>query len=216
MTTLYGVPISPFVRKVQVYLAERSLPYELEMTLPHSSDEPFATLSPLGRVPAFKDDQVGISDSSVIIAYLERRYGQALLPEGGANYARALWFDEYADTREADVLLAGLFLEEIGKPKLFGQETDPKKVKWALEKGVPEVFGYLEEQLGDKDYLVGNQFSVADISVVSGIVNYHYTDRTVDPALWPGLAAYVDRVLIRPSFQASLAAEAEFLATLPE
>ncbi|MCG2635119.1 MAG: glutathione S-transferase family protein [Gammaproteobacteria bacterium] len=215
MTTLYGVAISPFVRKVQVYMAERNLPYDLQVVPPHSKDEPFVSLSPLGRIPAYRDEQIGLCDSSVIVAYLEKRHGAELLPDNSADYARALWFEEYADTTLADVLVSGLFLEEIGKPKLFKTETNHDNIQKALEKGLPRVFGYLESQLGDNDYLVGNRFSLADISVVSDFVNFQHTGRSVDARQWPRLAAYVERVLARPSFQACLTAEQAFLATLP-
>ena len=64
MPTVLGVSASPFVRKVRVALAEKNIPYDLVPIFPQAQDEEFRKLSPLGKVPAFKDGDKGFSDSS--------------------------------------------------------------------------------------------------------------------------------------------------------
>jgi glutathione S-transferase len=56
--------------------------------------------SPLGKIPCFQDGDYTLPDSSCIIAYLERTNPRpALYPEDPKEYGRALFLEEYADSR---------------------------------------------------------------------------------------------------------------------
>src|SRR5512143_38503 len=92
MPTVYGANASPFVRKVRVVLTEKNIPYELEPVFPGPMAPPeFRTLSPLNKIPAFRDGDRTLADSSVICAYLERTHPTpALYPSDPYEYARAL------------------------------------------------------------------------------------------------------------------------------
>ena len=72
MPILYGVSGSPFVRKVLVCLAEKGIAFEREDVIPINVSPEFRKISPLGKIPAFRDGEKTLSDSSVICAYLER------------------------------------------------------------------------------------------------------------------------------------------------
>src|SRR5713226_5997898 len=94
MPVLYGVNASPFVRKVRVALAEKNVPYEHEVVIPVNVSPEFRKMSPLGKIPALRDGDKALSDSSVICAYLERAHPTpALYPADPYEYARALWFE---------------------------------------------------------------------------------------------------------------------------
>ena len=67
---IHGAPISPFVRKVRIALAEKGIAYELRPALPRS--EPLLRLNPLGKIPTLEEDGFAVGDSSVICDYLER------------------------------------------------------------------------------------------------------------------------------------------------
>ena len=96
--TLLGGSVSPFVRKIRVVLAEKGLDYEHEQVNPFSAPPGWREISPLGRIPAFKDGDRIINDSSVIAAYLEKKFPKpALYPSDPYDYARALWFEEFMD-----------------------------------------------------------------------------------------------------------------------
>ncbi len=66
MAIVFGVSPSPFVRKVRVTLAEKNVPYELKPVFPGDNDPAYRKMSPLGKIPAFKDGERALSDSSVI------------------------------------------------------------------------------------------------------------------------------------------------------
>lgn len=215
MATLYGAPVSPFVRKVRVLMAEKKLAYDHVPVMPGSQDEPFRSLSPLGKVPAYQDDTVGLADSSVICAYLERRHpSPALYPSEAVPYARCLWFEEYGDTKVFEVLTVGVFFERVVGPRLRDTPADTAKIAATLAEKVPPVFEYLESQLADGDYLVTGLPTLGDVAVASHFVNFRYAGEQVDPARYPRLAAFVDRMLGRPAFAACLEDEAAFLKAL--
>ena len=217
MTTdlvIYGLKGSPFVRKVQVCLAEKGIDYEFAMASPFPAPDWFAAISPARRIPVLRDRSVGtdgvagtIPDSSAICAYLERKYPEpALYPRAAFEYGRALWFEEYADSELASRVGLGLF-RPLVMAKLFGKEPDVDRARKTLREELPPVFDYLEKSIANRQFLVGDTFGIADISVASQFVNFNHTGATLDASRWPSLAAYVERMLARPSFAACVEAE---------
>ena len=206
MTVLFGAPISPFVRKVRVVLAEKNIAYELKPLLPGSDDPEFRALSPFGKIPAFRDDAVGLADSSVICAYLEKRYPTpALLPADPAAYATALWFEEYADSKLFHICTEGVFFERIVKGRLRGVAVDEGTVAAALQE-LPSACGYLEQQLG-AGVLGADALTLGDVAVAAQFVNLQYGGEQIDAAAFPRLAQFLARTLARPSFADCLADE---------
>lgn len=210
MTVLFGAPVSPFVRKVRVVLAEKKLRYELKPVMPGSDEPEFRALSPLGKVPAFRDDRVSLADSSVICAYLEKRYpSPALLPADPAAYAHALWFEEYADSKLFAVCTAGVFFERVVKAGMRGVPADEAVVAAALQE-LPAVCAYLEQQLSAGAF-GGEALTLADIAVATQFANLQFGGEQVDAVAFPKLAAFVARTLARPSFAAILDQERQML-----
>jgi glutathione S-transferase len=204
MTVLFGTPISPFVRKARVVMAEKNIPYELKPVLPGSDDPEFRALSPLSKVPA--DDRVGLADSSVICAYLEKRYPTpVLLPADPAAYAMALWFEEYADSKLFHVCTEGVFFERIVKGRMRGARVDEAKVAAALRE-LPMTCEYLEQQLAT-GALGGSTLTLGDIAIATQFVNLQYGGEQVDASAFPKLAQFLASTLARPSFAQCLAQE---------
>jgi len=201
MGKLYGVGASPFVRKVRVVLAEKGLSYEHDPVIPFNVSAEYKKLSPLGKIPAWQDERGTLSDSSVICAYLERIHPQpALYPSDPYQYARALWFEEYADGGMVPITGPKVFFQRVVAPRFFNQPTDEKIVEQCLAEEVPPLFDYLEGQLSG-DWLVGSQLSIGDIAVGSVFANLRHAGVSVDTKRWPKLARYVARVHERPSFK---------------
>jgi glutathione S-transferase len=200
---LYGVNASPFVRKVRVVLAEKNVPHEREDVIPVNVSAEYKKISPLGKIPALRDGDRALCDSSVICAYLERTHPEpALYPADPYEYARALWFEEYADTALVNVSGPKIFFQRIVAPRFFNQQTDEATVQKAIDEELPPLFDYLESQLGDGNTLVGKRFSIGDIGIGSQFVNLRHAGVGVDTKRWPKLARYVAAVHERPSFKA--------------
>ncbi len=201
MPILHGAGASPFVRKVRVALAEKGIAYELVPVIPFGPREEYKKKSPLGKIPCWEDGDLLLPDSSCIIAYLERVHPKpALYPEDPAEFGRALWYEEYADTRLVESL-GPVFFERFVKKNILNQEPDEERVRKVLEEAVPPVLDYLEGEIGDREVLVGRHFSIADIATASPFVNFAHGGESVDASRWPRLAAYVARIHARPSFK---------------
>src|SRR5690349_952563 len=97
---IIGSYVSPYVRKVLVFLNLKGIAYEIDPIIPFMGDDRFSKLSPIRRIPVFIDDQVTLTDSSVICQYLEERHpSPALYPADIGKRAQARWLEEYADSR---------------------------------------------------------------------------------------------------------------------
>lgn len=207
MPKLHGVSGSPFVRKVRVALAEKGIDYEHVMVMPFGQTPEYLAMSPLGKIPCYEDQGQAIPDSSVIIDYLEHVHPEpALYPKEPLERAKALFLEEYCDTRANEALLT-IFRERFVKPNFLQQETDEEAVRQSLEEEVPQVLDYLQAQIGDKPFLVGGQFSIADIAAASPFVNFAMGGGEVDAARWPQLAEYIARIHARPSFKSVIESE---------
>jgi glutathione S-transferase len=197
---VYGTGYSPYVRKVLVSLAEKNVPYEHRPVMFHAPDADFQAASPLGKIPAIEDGGFKLADSSAILWYLERKHPTpALVPSDPQALGRAVWFDKFGDT-ELFAKLVVPFVERILKPNMMGKPTDDAAVAKALNDDLPPLFDCLEREISGP-YLVGDAFSIADISVATGFYNFHLADAQVDAERWPKLAAYIAETLARPSFK---------------
>jgi glutathione S-transferase len=213
MPKVYGVSLSPFVRKVRVVLAEKNVAYEVDPVLPVNVSAEFKKKSPLGKVPAYEDGGKTLADSSIICAYIERTHPTpALYPSDAYECARATWFEEYADSGISPIAGPKVFFQKIVGPKFFQQTTDEAVVKNALEVELPPMFDYLNGELRDGNpHFVGNQLTIADIAVASIFVNLQHTGFVLDASRWPRLAAALNATQGRPSFQALIAEDRAML-----
>ncbi|KRA83844.1 glutathione S-transferase family protein [Altererythrobacter sp. Root672] len=206
---IYGFPLSPFVRKVVVAVKEKGLDAELVPSNPMQPDEEFAAASPFHKIPAFRDGDFTIADSTAIVTYLEAKYPEpALLPAAPEARARAVWFEEVADT----VLTpAGspIVLNRFLRPKLFGTEGD-EAAALAAEEALTKPLAYLEDAVSG-EWLDG-AFSVGDIAVASVIRTLGYTGWELDASAYPQLSAWFGRVQQREGWKAAVEIEKAIFA----
>jgi glutathione S-transferase len=201
---IYGFPLSPFVRKVLVAIHEKGLEAELVPSNPGQPDEEFLAVSPLGKIPAFRDGDFSLADSTAIVTYLDVKYPEpALLPAAAEARGRAIWFEEVADT----VLTpagAPIVLNRFLRPRIFGVEAD-EAAAVAAEEALGKPLGYLEGAVGD-DWIDG-AFSVGDIALASVIRTLGYTGWALDAGAYPRLSAWYGRVSARDAWKAAVAVE---------
>lgn len=218
MPTVYGASASPFVRKVRVLLKEKKVSYELEEVNPFTQPPPeLRKISPLGKIPAYKDGALTLADSSIICAYLERKHPEpALYPTDPYAYARALWFEEYGDTALYPVIGGKIFFPKILAPLLYNQKPDETAIQKAFDEELPPLFDYLEGQINSGDGIVEKCFTIGDIGLLTQFVILYYAGYSVDKARWPKLVRYVANVLARPSFMEAMAEERKAYPFLQE
>lgn len=213
--TVYGAPLSPFVRKVRLCLLEKDLPYELEIVTPFGQPAWYRDINPLGRIPALRDGELTLADSSVICQYLEEQYSN-LLPLYGdnpADTARIRWLEKYCDYELAPLCTFTVFRNRVLKPTM-GKTSDEAAIREALTNKLPPHFDYLEQQLGNAEYFVGARLSMADLALACQLTNMAHGGETLDTSRWPALAAHHQRIEARASYQAVLPGERRTLDKL--
>jgi glutathione S-transferase len=209
---VFGSSISPFVRKVLAFGAEKGLDLELQAIGLGSEDPDFCAASPFRKMPGFKDGDFSICDSSAIVHYLEAKYPEPnLIPTAPEARARTVWFDEFGDTI---VMGCGgkMFFNRVVAPRFLGREGDLAVADQAEKEELPPILDYLERTVPESGFLVEGRLTLADIAVASPFVNLGHMQVEVDPARWPRARAYVDAILARPSFAGWVERERAFFA----
>lgn len=189
---------SPYARKIRVALAEKGLPFELEVDIPWLADTRVPSYNPLGKVPALvADDGELWFDSPVIAEYLDTLAGPLLLP---ADRLAAL------PVRQVEALADGItdaavaaFLEGM-RP---AERQDPAAIERQLGK-IERGLAALEERVAQRKGCAGEALNLADIAIgcTLGYLDFRFAHLGWRAA-HPQLAAWADGLLARPSFAAT-------------
>ena len=192
MITLYNAARCPYVARVRIVLAEKGIEYEtVEIDL---SDRPawYYEKNPKGRVPTIEeDDGPPLPESAVIMEFLEERYPEpALLPADAADRAfiRLLIFRDDELTSPYYALRRG----EDGAAEAFAA-----------------VLGRFDASLGERPYLGGTEYTLADIALVPWFLRARDM-LGVDYDGFPSIVDWLGRLEQRPA----IAAEAGIVAAL--
>ncbi|HEX8216848.1 MAG TPA: glutathione S-transferase family protein [Allosphingosinicella sp.] len=208
---VYGSSLSPFVRKVLAFAAEKGIEVESRPVGLGSEDPEFREASPFGKIPGFRDGDFAISDSSAIIAYLDAIKPEPnLIPADPRTRARTIWYEEFADT----ILCAcgaKMFFNRIVAPRFLGRDGDLAVADAAERDELPKLLDYLEGVVPESGFLVEDRLTLADIAVATPFANLRHLGIEHDESRRPKLAAFAARMLDRPSFKQYVDREAAFL-----
>lgn len=195
----YGTLRSTNGSKTKVVLEEKALSYQVECVRPGDVWKKVPEVlakHPLGKVPYIDDGDLTLYDSTVINEYLNDAYPEpSLLPTDPVGRARARALENYGDE---GVLMK--YLPMIWMP-WWSPEEDRDQA--AMERGREglrnEILPFVESQLADEGYLVG-EFSLADVPFMAVAMVMQVDGFAVDG--FPKCAAYLDRLRQRPSYRA--------------
>lgn len=195
-----GLP-SPFVRKVLICLEEKGVPYELRGLAPFPKTPELLALNPLGRIPILQDGDFTLPDSSAIALYIERIHPTpALFPADPREYGRALFLEEYADTRIVAGTSPALFHGLI-RPMFFKEPGDMAAVDKAIAEELGPALDWLEPRVDAPTGIVGGRYSIADIAVATQLMGLPYAKRELDAARWPRIAEWYATTRARPAWK---------------
>lgn len=158
---LIGSLASPYVRKVRVVFAEKKLDYAFVLEDVWAADTTIGQTSALGKVPALRmDDGSVLFDSRVIVEYLDTLTPVGkLIPPGGRERSSVKCWEALADgVLDAAVLVR---LEKTLRPE---QQQSPAWIARQMGK-VHAGLKQLADDLGEKPFCAGNQYTLADIAV---------------------------------------------------
>lgn len=182
MLKLYGGAFSR-ATIVKWYLEELSVPYEfvlLDMQNGEHKKPEFLAINPIGKVPAIVDGDFQLWESGAILLYLAQKYGN--LPNS----------PEYKATLTQWVLFANATLG-------LGVFVEANR-----DREMPRLMTALNSILEKQPYLLGEEFSVADVAVGSLLAYIPMMLKEVDLGPYPAVLDYMKRVTERPAFQKAM------------
>lgn len=193
---LIGSLGSPFVRKVRIVIAEKKLDIALVLEDVWSDHTKIHALNPLGKIPCLiLDDDSTLFDSAVIVDYLDAQTTDNCLIPAINRHVIKCWEALADGVLDAGVLIR---LESVLRPEALRSDDWVARQMLAVKQGIK----MMSDRLGSQTYCVNNQFSLADIAVVSALNWLSFRNLPVN---WqdehPNLADLCARLSSRPSFK---------------
>lgn len=211
---IYGSSMSPFVRKTMVFAIEKGVEFELVAAFGPNGPPEFKQASPFGKIPALKDGDFTISDSTAIITYLDALKSEPnLIPTEAKARARTIWYEEFGDTI-VGACVGKVFFNRIVAPNFLGRPGDLAAADEAQAVEFPKLADYLESVVPSSGFLVEDRITLADLAVASPFANLEHAGCAIDAKTHPKAAAYLAGILGRPSFAKIIAAEKQALAAM--
>ncbi|MFM2063057.1 MAG: hypothetical protein RLZZ507_2727 [Cyanobacteriota bacterium] len=182
MLKLYGGAFSR-ASIIQWYLEELQVPYEfvlLDMKAGEHRQPEYLAINPIGKVPAIVDGDFVLWESGAILLYLAEKYGDPVSLEERSIFSQWVLFAN-------STLATGIFVEAN------------------REKETPRLLTTLNEIFERQPFLLGDEFTVADIAVGS-ILAYIPIMLKLDLTPYPAVLNYIQQFSQRPAFQNSIGA----------
>ncbi len=191
--TLYGISGSRALRAIWG-MEEVGIDYEHVPTnfMQDSKQADYLAINPNGRIPALADGDLLLFESMAINLYLTKRYGDGLYPTNAADEARALQWSVWGIS-EIEPLQMQIVVQKLFTPE---DKRNPAVVKGAA-KGLQRPLAVLDQALAGQDYLLGSEFSVADLNVAAVMLLFQMVEIPVEPH--DNVAAWLQRCYARPA-----------------
>ena len=193
--------------RVQWALEELGLPYQVR-GVDHPAGETkadaFRHLSPFHQIPVIEDDGMVLSESGAILVYLAEKAGQLADPQKHAEVVR--WC--FAALTTVEPVISMIVLDD------FEKKTDPvsREKRANLVKFAKQVLGGVEKHLGEHAFTAGEEFTVADILMVTVL---RQARRAGLLAKFPRCEAYRQTCEARPAWGRTVAAYEKRLGAEP-
>ena len=193
MVKLYGSSMSRAGRSLWA-LEEAGVKFE-QVTVGETRQPEYLKINPNGHVPALDDNGTIVWESMAINMYVAEKYGKAPLwpstVEGhGACYQWSVWV-----MTEIETPMINIFQHRL----LLPAEQRDEKVALAGIETLKAPFKVLEDQLRKSEYLLGREFTIADLNVASVMSISQYLQ--LDLAAIPTAQKWLQKCLERPANQ---------------
>ena len=162
---LYGIPGSRALRSIWA-AEEVGVDYELVKTdfMAESKKPDYLAINPNGRIPALVDGDLVLFESMAINLYLAKKYGGDLYPRDEVGEALTNQWTLWGMT-ELEPVLMQMVLHKVMLPEA---QREPARVA-AAEKEIQRPLGVLDAHLAERDYLLGGEFSIADLNLAGAL-----------------------------------------------
>lgn len=196
--------------KVSIMLEETGLPYEAHLVdiMKNESKLPeFVALNPNGKIPAMIDPDgpggapLGLFESGAILLYLADKTGRFIASDAATRWDTIQWVF-------LQVASIGPMFGQLGFfNKFAGKEYEDKR---PLQRYVDEsrrLLGVLDAQLRGKEWIVGGEYSIADIATlgwVNNLITFYEARELVEFDTYTNVSRWLERGLARPAVQRGL------------
>lgn len=232
MLTLYHFWSSTCSRRVRICLAEKAIDWEshhIDIVHARVNLEPwYVKLNPNGVVPTLDHDGKIVTESNVILQYLDEAFADTPLTPTDAHLRAQMriWMDRFENIIHRNINVLSYNRRHVPRMARYSDNEQrqiianiPDPVKQAemlrrLENGVSDeeeanatrilatVLDSIEAKLADGPWLIDGKFSLADISVAPFIERFEANGLTelVDFSNRPNMGGWWQRFQVRPSY----------------
>jgi GSH-dependent disulfide-bond oxidoreductase len=206
---LYSLP-TPNGVKAAIMLEETGLPYEVHRVDFDANEQlspEFRSLNPYGKIPAIIDPNgpdgkpLPLFESGAILTYLADKTGQLMPREASGRYQVLQW----------------LFFQVGGVGPMFGQvgffhkfagkSFEDKRPRDRYVNESKRVLGVLDERLADRRWIMGDDYTVADIAIfpwVRNLIGFYEAGDLVGIQDYPNVTRTLDAFVARPAVKRGL------------
>jgi len=210
---LYFHPLASFCWKVLISLYENDTPFTAHVVdlMNQRERADFLKISPFGKFPVIHDGERGqtVLESTIIIEYLARHFPgtTALLPEDPDRALRVRYWDRFYD----------FYVHEPMQKVVADRRREPdKRDPYGVEQARAQLetsYTIIESAMAGKIWALGEELTMADCSALPAL---YYGNRVHPLGAHPVTAAYLDRLLARPSVSRVIREATPYFHLFPE
>ena len=199
--------------KISIALEEMALPYNLNLVDIGAGDQfdpAFLKIAPNNRMPAIVDPDgpdgapISIFESGAILQYLARKTGTFC----GATERERIEVDQWLMWQMGGLgPMAGQAHHFLKYAPAMDPPNDLPYAKDRYRNETARLYGVLDRRLADREYVAGDFYSIADMSIWGWASLWEGQQQTLDDK--PNLARWLDTVGARPGVQRGRALAAE-------
>ncbi|MDH1054481.1 glutathione S-transferase N-terminal domain-containing protein [Aquipseudomonas alcaligenes] len=206
---LYSLP-TPNGVKVSIMLEETGLAYEPHLVSFDSNDQfspEFLSLNPNNKIPAILDpngpggEPLALFESGAILLYLAEKTGQLLDQDPARRYQTLQWLMFQMGGIGPMFGQLGFF------HKFAGRDYADKRPRDRYVAESARLLGVLDQHLQDRDWMMGQDYSIADIALfpwVRNLVGFYEAGELVQFERFANVRRVLDAFLARPAVQRGL------------
>ena len=212
--TLYFHPLSSFCQKALIALYENGTPFTPQKVdlMDEKENSAFKQIWPVGKFPVLRDEKNGktIPESTSIIEYLARHYPGSvqLVPKNDDQALTVRAQDRFYDLN-VHLLTQKVITDRLrpaGQNDTFGCGHTRALLQTAL--------GIVDKDMARKTWAAGEAFTMADCAAAPSLFYYNMAVTPLAGS-FDNVAAYLDRLVKRPSYARALKEAEPFLKYVP-
>ncbi len=207
---LYNANLSPNALRVRAVANELGIELDIvdvDLTKGENKTEAFLALNPNGKVPVLVDGDFVLWESRAIDAYLANMRKQGGLYPDDPKQRAIIDQWSYWQAIHLGPAMQRVAFERLFKAKFGMGEPDETAIEAQL-KDVAQLLPVLDANLRNREWAAGG-LSIADFALASTFVYRHPSGISLDAN--PAVAAWIDRMEARPSWQAAVAPMQAFM-----